>query len=100
MIKGFRDFILRGNVIDLAIAVVIGAALTGIITQLTKSFIQQAAEEARRLGRFGGCGGFQFCFGLGFLLTLFGGEPFVQAHACLGGALGFVGALALGERLG
>ena len=26
MIKGFRDFILRGNVVDLAVAVVIGAA--------------------------------------------------------------------------
>ena len=40
MIKGFRDFIMRGNVIDLAIAVVIGAAFTGIVTQLTKSFIE------------------------------------------------------------
>lgn len=40
MIKGFRDFILRGNVIDLAIAVVIGAAFGGVITQLTKSFIE------------------------------------------------------------
>lgn len=40
MIKGFRDFILRGNVVDLAIAVVIGAAFTGIVTQLTKSFIE------------------------------------------------------------
>jgi large conductance mechanosensitive channel len=40
MIKGFRDFIMRGNVIDLAIAVVVGAAFTGIITQFTKSFIE------------------------------------------------------------
>ncbi len=40
MIKGFRDFILRGNVVDLAIAVVIGAAFSGIVTQLTKSFIE------------------------------------------------------------
>lgn len=40
MIKGFRDFILRGNVVDLAIAVVVGAAFTGIITQFTKSFIE------------------------------------------------------------
>lgn len=28
MLKGFRDFLLRGNVIDLAVAVVIGAAFT------------------------------------------------------------------------
>ena len=40
MIKGFRDFIMRGNVIDLAIAVIIGAAFSGIVTQLTKSFIE------------------------------------------------------------
>lgn len=40
MIKGFRDFIMRGNVVDLAIAVVIGAAFGGIVTQLTKSFIE------------------------------------------------------------
>jgi len=40
MIKGFRDFIMRGNVIDLAIAVVVGAAFTGIVTQFTKSFIE------------------------------------------------------------
>jgi large conductance mechanosensitive channel len=31
MLKGFRDFILRGNVIDLAVAVVIGAAFTALI---------------------------------------------------------------------
>ena len=31
MLKGFREFILRGNVIDLAVAVVIGAAFTGIV---------------------------------------------------------------------
>ena len=32
MIKGFRDFILRGNVIDLAVAVVIGAAFGAVVT--------------------------------------------------------------------
>lgn len=40
MLKGFKDFVLRGNVIDLAIAVVIGAAFGGVVTQLTKSFIE------------------------------------------------------------
>ena len=34
MLKGFRDFVLRGNVVDLAIAVIIGAAFSGIITSL------------------------------------------------------------------
>jgi len=32
--KGFRDFILRGNVVDLAVAVIIGAAFTGIVNAL------------------------------------------------------------------
>ncbi len=39
MFKGFRDFILRGNVVDLAVAVVIGAAFTGIVTALVSDLI-------------------------------------------------------------
>jgi large conductance mechanosensitive channel len=37
MIKGFREFILRGNVIDLAVAVVIGAAFTAIVNTIVTS---------------------------------------------------------------
>lgn len=39
MLKGFRDFILRGNVMDLAVAVIIGAAFTSIVTSLTANII-------------------------------------------------------------
>lgn len=39
MVKGFRDFILRGNVIDLAVAVVIGGAFGSIVTALVKDII-------------------------------------------------------------
>jgi large conductance mechanosensitive channel len=39
MIKGFRDFVLRGNVMDLAVAVIIGAAFTAIVTALTANVI-------------------------------------------------------------
>lgn len=39
MIQGFKEFILRGNVIDLAVAVVIGAAFTAIVTVVVESFI-------------------------------------------------------------
>ena len=35
----FRDFILRGNVMDMAIGVIIGAAFQGIVTALTTDFI-------------------------------------------------------------
>ena len=40
MIKGFKDFILRGNVIDLAVAVVIGAAFTALVAAFTANLIQ------------------------------------------------------------
>src|SRR4051812_40855184 len=36
MVKGFRDFVLRGNVVDLAVAVVIGAAFGALVTALVK----------------------------------------------------------------
>ena len=39
MLKGFRDFILRGNVMDLAVAVIIGAAFTAIVNALTANII-------------------------------------------------------------
>ena len=39
MLQGFRDFINRGNVVDLAVAVIIGAAFTGIVTSLTDDII-------------------------------------------------------------
>ncbi len=39
MLKGFRDFVLRGNVMDLAVAVIIGAAFTAIVTALTTNII-------------------------------------------------------------
>jgi large conductance mechanosensitive channel len=34
MFKGFRDFVLRGNVVDLAVAVILGAAFNAIVTAL------------------------------------------------------------------
>ncbi|HEX5018349.1 MAG TPA: large conductance mechanosensitive channel protein MscL [Actinomycetes bacterium] len=37
--KGFKDFIMRGNVIDLAVAIVIGLAITAIITAIVDSLI-------------------------------------------------------------
>jgi len=37
MFRGFKEFVLRGNVIDLAVAVVIGAAFSGIVTALVNS---------------------------------------------------------------
>jgi large conductance mechanosensitive channel len=40
MLKGFRDFVMRGNVIELAVAVAIGTAFTAVVTQFGNSFIR------------------------------------------------------------
>ena len=39
MIKGFREFLMRGNVVDLAVAVVIGTAFGKVINALVVGFI-------------------------------------------------------------
>ncbi|MET3467180.1 large conductance mechanosensitive channel protein MscL [Microbacterium sp. NPDC006705] len=44
MIKGFRDFIMRGNVIDLAVAVVIGGAFTAVVNAIVSSIINPLVE--------------------------------------------------------
>ncbi|MGO9776054.1 MAG: large conductance mechanosensitive channel protein MscL [Terracidiphilus sp.] len=41
MLKGFRNFILRGNVVDLAVAVILGAAFNAIVTSLVKDVLTQ-----------------------------------------------------------
>jgi large conductance mechanosensitive channel len=40
VLKGFKDFISRGNVVELAVGVVIGAAFNGLVTSFTKSFLE------------------------------------------------------------
>ncbi|MFI6868922.1 large conductance mechanosensitive channel protein MscL [Nocardia sp. NPDC050406] len=40
MFKGFKDFLMRGNVIDLAVAVVMGTAFTAIVTSVTKGLVE------------------------------------------------------------
>jgi len=39
MLKGFKQFLLRGNVVDLAVAVVIGAAFGAVVTALVKDLL-------------------------------------------------------------
>ena len=63
MMKGFRDFLMRGNVVDLAVAVIIGAAFNGVVDGLIKGIIDpliatlspgdvKALETALVLGPF------------------------------------------------
>ena len=39
MLRGFRNFILRGNVVDLAVGVVVGAAFTNVVNAFSSGFI-------------------------------------------------------------
>jgi large conductance mechanosensitive channel len=40
MLKGFKEFLARGNIVDLSVAVVVGTAFTGLVTKFTDSIIQ------------------------------------------------------------
>jgi large conductance mechanosensitive channel len=40
VLKGFKEFLARGNIVDLAVAVVIGTAFTGLVTKFTDAIIQ------------------------------------------------------------
>jgi large conductance mechanosensitive channel len=53
MIKGFKDFLLRGNIVDLAVAVVIGTAFTALVTNFTASFINPLIASTGGGGKAG-----------------------------------------------
>lgn len=46
MLKGFKDFILRGNVIELSIAVVVGTAFTALVTAFTANIVNPIIAAA------------------------------------------------------
>jgi large conductance mechanosensitive channel len=54
MLKGFKDFIMRGNVVDLAVGVVIGAAFTAVVTGFTNSFLKPLIQVFGGGGELGG----------------------------------------------
>ncbi|MDO9379242.1 MAG: large conductance mechanosensitive channel protein MscL [Nocardioidaceae bacterium] len=82
MLKGFKDFILRGNIVDLAVAVVIGTAFTALVGAFSASFINPL------LARVGGAevGG-----GLGFQLGEAGNaDTFINVGTFLTAIVNFV----------
>ena len=52
MLNGFKKFILRGNVVDMAVGVVIGAAFGGVVTALTKDLAHAPDRGAGGQARF------------------------------------------------
>jgi large conductance mechanosensitive channel len=54
MLSGFKQFILRGNVVDLAVGVVIGAAFGGVVTALTKDLLTPLIAAIVKAPEFSG----------------------------------------------
>lgn len=80
MLKGFRDFILRGNVIELAVAVVIGTAFTAIVTAFSDSIINPLIASI---------GGAEVN-GLGFEIIAGNAATFVDFGAVITAAINFL----------
>lgn len=80
MFKGFKDFLMRGNVIDLAVAVVMGTAFTAIVSSVTKGVLEPL------LAVLGGSGQ------LGFGVTLVAGKPatFIALGPIISAAINFI----------
>lgn len=79
MLKGFKDFLLRGNVVDLAVAVVVGAAFTAIVTAFTTNVINPLVAA------LGGSNE----YGFGFQITS-SPESFVNVGAVITAVINFV----------
>jgi large conductance mechanosensitive channel len=54
MLRGFKEFILRGNVVELAVAVVIGAAFNAVVTAVVDNLIKPLIQLVPSVGPQGG----------------------------------------------
>jgi large conductance mechanosensitive channel len=80
MLKGFKEFLARGNIIDLAVAVVIGTAFTGLVTKFTESVIQPLVDRV-------GAGGKS---SVGLLKIDIGGGQFIDFNVAISAAINFI----------
>ncbi|MGW5923990.1 large conductance mechanosensitive channel protein MscL [Nocardia fluminea] len=80
MLKGFKDFLLRGNVVDLAVAVVIGTAFVAIVTAFTSGIIDPL------LAVFGDSNE----MGLGFQLVADKPATFIEVGPIITAAINFL----------
>lgn len=81
MLKGFKDFLMRGNVVDLAVAVVIGAAFTTIVTAFTSGLIKPLISAI---------GGSDAAQGLGFRILGANQSTFMDFGGVINAAINFV----------
>jgi large conductance mechanosensitive channel len=67
MLKGFKEFILRGNVVDMAVGIVIGAAFGTVVTALVKDLLTPFIAAIVKAPNFSGMtftiNGSQFMYG-------------------------------------
>ncbi|MBI3228228.1 MAG: large-conductance mechanosensitive channel protein MscL [Mycolicibacterium cosmeticum] len=80
MLKGFKEFLLRGNIVDLSVAVVIGTAFTALVTKFTDSIIQPL------INRIGAGSDSDY----GILRINIGGGQTVDLNVLLSAAINFV----------
>ena len=80
MLKGFKEFLARGNIVDLAVAVVIGTAFTALVTKFTESIIQPL------INRIGAGGDAEY----GILKIGIGGGQTIDLNVLLSAAISFV----------
>jgi large conductance mechanosensitive channel len=80
MLKGFKEFLSRGNIIDLSTAVVIGTAFTALVTQFTDSIIKPLINRI----------GVNQKSDLGVLRISIGGGQTIDLNNVLSAAINFV----------
>ncbi|MBB2773351.1 MULTISPECIES: large-conductance mechanosensitive channel protein MscL [Mycolicibacterium] len=80
MLKGFKDFLARGNVIDLATAVVIGTAFTALVTAFTNAVIEPL------INRIGAGGDSEY----GILRIDIGGGQAIDLNLVLSAIINFI----------
>lgn len=80
MLKGFKDFLLRGNVVDLAVAVVVGAAFTAIVTAFTSNIVNPLISSI----------GASSELGWGFFIRAGNDATFVNLGAVITAVINFV----------
>ncbi|MGK3201089.1 large-conductance mechanosensitive channel protein MscL [Amycolatopsis sp. MEPSY49] len=81
MFKGFKDFLMRGNVVDLAVAVVIGSAFTAIVTAFTNGLIKPLISTI---------GGTDAAKGLGYQIFENNQATFLDFGGVINAAINFV----------
>ncbi len=80
MLKGFKEFLSRGNIVDLSVAVVIGTAFTALVTAFTDSIIKPLVSSI----------GVGKTSEVGVLKIHIVGDQYVDLNAVLSAAINFI----------